>query len=306
MLDPEALFELAGTTPGLDQPVLVQALTGFIDAGGARQLARNHLMSTLPHEPLVTFDVDQLFDYRARRPPMLFLQDHWESYDDPVLAIHVLRDTAGTPFLLLDGPEPDVQWERFAAALRTLVQRLGVRLTVGLDAIPMAVPHTRPVGLTAHATRPELVAGFEPWINAVQVPASAGHLLEYRLGHAGHDAAGFAVHVPHYVSQIEYPAAAHALLDATSKISGLLLPTEELRLAAERVRTDIEAQVSQSTDVAAVVQALENQYDAFVAERGRDDLLDHGGRRLPTADELGAELERFLAQQNRGGEGSER
>ena len=306
MLDPEALFELAGTTDGLDQPVLVQALTGFIDAGGARQLARNHLMGTLPHEPLVTFDVDQLFDYRARRPPMLFLQDHWESYDDPVLAIHVLRDTAGTPFLLLDGPEPDVQWERFAAALRTLVQRLGVRLTVGLDAIPMAVPHTRPVGLTAHATRPELVAGFEPWINAVQVPASAGHLLEYRLGHAGHDAAGFAVHVPHYVSQIEYPAAAQALLDATSKISGLLLPTEELRLAAERVRTDIEAQVSQSTDVAAVVQALENQYDAFVAERGRDDLLDHGGRRLPTADELGAELERFLAQQNRGGEGSER
>ncbi len=306
MLDPEALFELAGTTAGLDQPVLVQALTGFIDAGGARQLARNHLMGTLPHEPLVTFDVDQLFDYRARRPPMLFLQDHWESYDDPVLAIHVLRDTAGTPFLLLDGPEPDVQWERFAAALRTLVQRLGVRLTVGLDAIPMAVPHTRPVGLTAHATRPELVAGFEPWINAVQVPASAGHLLEYRLGHAGHDAAGFAVHVPHYVSQIEYPAAAQALLDATSKISGLLLPTEELRLAAERVRTDIEAQVSQSTDVAAVVQALENQYDAFVAERGRDDLLDHGGRRLPTADELGAELERFLAQQNRGGEGSER
>lgn len=306
MLDPEALFELADRTAGLDQPVLVQALTGFIDAGGARQLARNHLLSMLPHEPLVTFDVDQLFDYRARRPPMLFLQDHWESYDDPVLAIHVLRDTAGTPFLLLDGPEPDVQWERFAAALRTLVQRLGVRLTVGLDAIPMAVPHTRPVGLTAHATRPELVAGFEPWINAVQVPASAGHLLEYRLGHAGHDAAGFAVHVPHYVSQIEYPAAAQALLDATSKISGLLLPTEELRLAAERVRTDIEAQVSQSTDVAAVVQALENQYDAFVAERGRDDLLDHGGRRLPTADELGAELERFLAQQNRGGEGSER
>lgn len=306
MLDPEALFELAGTAPELDQPVLVQALTGFIDAGGARQLARNHLMGTLPHEPLVTFDVDQLFDYRARRPPMLFLRDHWESFDDPVLAIHVLRDTAGTPFLLLDGAEPDVQWERFAAALRTLVQRLGVRLTVGLDAIPMAVPHTRPVGVTAHASRPELVAGFEPWVNAVQVPASAGHLLEYRLGRAGHDAAGFAVHVPHYVAQIEYPAAAQALLDATSKISGLLLPTEELRLAAERVRTDIEAQVSQSTEVTSVVQALENQYDAFVADRGREDLLGNGGSRLPTADELGAELERFLAQRSRGGEGSER
>ena len=305
MLDPEALYELAGTTAELDRPVLVQALTGFIDAGGARQLARNHLMNTLAHELLVTFDVDQLFDYRARRPPMLFLRDRWDSYEDPVLAIHVLRDGAGTPFLLLDGPEPDVQWERFATALRTLVARLGVRLTVGLDAIPMAVPHTRPVGVTAHATRPDLVNDFTPWINAVQVPASAGHLLEYRLGQAGHDAAGFAVHVPHYVAQIEYPAAAQALLDATAKVSGLLLPTEELRLAAERVRTDIEEQVSASTDVTSVVAALETQYDAFVADR-REDLLGEGERRLPTADELGAELERFLAQQSRGGEGSER
>lgn len=302
MLDPDGLYELGDALPELDRPVLVQALTGFIDAGGARHLARNALMGTLPNELLVSFDVDQLFDYRARRPPMLFLRDHWESYDDPVLAIRLLRDTAGTPFLLLDGPEPDVQWERFTAAVRSLVQRLGVRLTVGLNAIPMAVPHTRPIGVTAHATRPELVVGHEPWVNAVQVPASAGHLLEYRLGQAGHDAVGFAVHVPHYVAQMEYPAAAVALLDATARATGLTLPSEDLRTASERVRADIEEQVAQSTDVAAVVAALESQYDAFVADRGRDGLLADGVTKLPTADELGAELERFLAQRARGGE----
>lgn len=306
MLDPEGLYELAGPVPELDKPVLLQALSGFIDAGAGRQLVRNHLMSTLPHEQLVTFDVDQLFDYRARRPAMLFLKDHWESYDDPVLALHVLRDEAGTPFLLLDGPEPDVQWERFSAALRTLVERLGVRLTVGLTAIPMAVPHSRPVGVTAHATRPELVAGREPWVNAVQVPASAGHLLEYRLGQAGHDAVGFAVHVPHYVAQMEYPAAAAMLLEAVAETSGLHLPSAELRAGAERVAADITEQVGQSEEVAAVVHALEEQYDAFVADRGRENLLADGGSRLPTADELGAELERFLAQQTRGGESPER
>ncbi len=306
MLDPEGLYELGGPLPKLDGPVLVQALAGFIDAGAGRQLVRNHLMNTLPHEQLVTFDVDQLFDYRARRPGMLFLQDHWESYDEPVLALHLLRDASGAPFLLLDGPEPDVQWERFMAALRTLVLRLGVRLTVGLNAIPMAVPHTRPVGITAHATKPELVAGREPWVNAVQVPASAGHLLEYRLGQAGHDAVGFAVHVPHYVAQMEYPAAAAALLDAVAETSGLQLPSGELRGAADRVAAEIAEQVGQSDEVAAVVRALEEQYDAFVADRGRDNLLADGDSRLPTADELGAELERFLAQRTRGGESPER
>jgi len=306
VLDPEGLYELGGPLPKLDGPVLVQALAGFLDAGAGRQLVRNHLMNTLPHEQLVTFDVDQLFDYRARRPGMLFLQDHWESYDEPVLALHLLRDASGAPFLLLDGPEPDVQWERFMAALRTLVLRLGVRLTVGLNAIPMAVPHTRPVGITAHATKPELVAGREPWVNAVQVPASAGHLLEYRLGQAGHDAVGFAVHVPHYVAQMEYPAAAAALLDAVAETSGLQLPSGELRGAADRVAAEIAEQVGQSDEVAAVVRALEEQYDAFVADRGRDNLLADGDSRLPTADELGAELERFLAQRTRGGESPER
>jgi len=306
VLDPEGLYELGGPLPDLDQPVLVHAMTGFIDAGAGRELARNTLMGTLGHEPLVTFDVDQLFDYRARRPPMLFLQDHWESYADPVLALHVLHDRAGTPFLLLDGPEPDVQWERFTVAVRSLVRRLGVRLTVGVNAIPMAVPHTRPSGITAHATRSELVTDYEPWINAVQVPASAGHLLEYRLGQAGHDAVGFAVHVPHYVAQMEYPAAAEALLEATARVSGLQLPTEDLRAAAERVRSEIDAQVEQSSEVASVVAALESQYDAFVADRGRDNLLADGAAKLPTADELGAELERFLAERARGGEAPER
>jgi hypothetical protein len=182
------------------------------------------------------------------------------------------------------------------------VDRFGVRLTVGFNAIPMAVPHTRPIGLTAHATRKELVAGYEPWVNTVQVPASAGHLLEYRLGRAGHDAMGFAVHVPHYVSQMDYPGAAEVLLDAVARAGALVLPTDTLREAARATRADIDEQVSQSAEVAAVVEGLENQYDAFVGARGRGLLADEDAA-LPTADELGAELERFLAEQGRKGEG---
>ena len=95
-------------------------------------------------------------------------------------------------------------------AVRMVVDRLGIRLTIGLNAIPMGVPHTRPTGVIAHGSRKELVAGYEPWVSSVQVPGTAGHLIEYRLGQAGYDAVGFAVHVPHYVSQADYPAARSA------------------------------------------------------------------------------------------------
>lgn len=295
-LDPAELFELDPDRPELGRPVLVQALDGFIDAGGAKRLAREHLLGTYPSQVVATFDVDQLLDYRARRPAMLFVEDHWESYDDPLLAVHLLHDAAGTAFLLLAGPEPDVQWERFTEAVRLLIDRLGVRLTVGLNAIPMGVPHTRPTGVIAHASRKELIPGYAPWVNAVQVPGTAGHLLEYRLGTAGYDAVGFAVHVPHYVAQAEYPAAAAALLTEVGKVSGLSLPLDALEEAAGTTRRAIDEQVSASPEVAAVVTALENQYDAFVAGQGSRLLL--GDAQLPTADELGAELERFLAEQS--------
>ena len=303
VLDPATLFQLAPDAPLLDRPVLVHALSGFVDAGGATRLARQHLLGRLESRVVATFDVDQLHDYRARRPPMLFVEDHWESYDDPKLVVHLVTDAVGVPFLLLDGPEPDVQWERFVAAVGLLVAQFGVRLTVGLNSIPMAVPHTRPIGVTAHASRRELIPDNRPWINTVQVPASAGHLIEYRLGRAGHDTAGFAVHVPQYVAAMDYPAAAVALIDAVAGLAGLVLPTDELAVAATETRSSIDEQVGASDEVTAVVKGLEQQYDLYVHNRDNDLLSSPDGTladaELPSADELGAELERFLAEQVR-------
>jgi len=286
----------------VDSLSLVLALDGFLDAGSAGALACRHLVAqgAVGGGVIVaTFDVDQLHDYRARRPPMLFVEDHWETYADPSLTVKALRDDAGTPFLLLTGPEPDVQWERFALAVRHVVERLGVRMTIGLNAIPMAVPHTRPVGVIAHGSDPDLVKGFDPWVATVQVPGAAAHLVEFRLGQAGIPAVGFAVHVPHYVAQAAYPAAAEALLHAVERVSGLTFTTAALTEAAAETRRLIDEQVGDSAEVHAVVAALEESYDAFVAGRGG---LLPDGRPLPTAEELGAELERFLAEQPRPGD----
>jgi hypothetical protein len=298
VLDPHALYELADDLPALDSPVLIQALTGFVDAGGAIQLSREQLMEQLDGQLLATFDLDQLLDYRSRRPPMIFVEDHWESYEEPSLALHLLRDQLGTPFLLLAGPEPDLQWERFITAVTGLIERFGVRLTVGLNAIPMAVPHTRPVSVTAHATDQRLLGDRESWLQRVQVPASVGNLLEFRLGQDGHDAMGSAAHVPHYLAQTTYPAAAELLLDSVSSSTGLALPTGELRDAAEMVREEVDKQVAEDEQATRLVASLEQQYDAFLRGRQGNLLADSTGP-LPTAEELGAELERFLAERSK-------
>jgi hypothetical protein len=294
--DPAELYVLRPDLPALDAPVLVQALDGFVDAGGGKRLAREHLLATHGGEVLASFDVDALLDYRARRPVMTFAEDHWADYDTPRLALHLAHDAEGTPFLVLSGPEPDVHWELFLSAVRQLVDRFGVRLTVGLNSIPMAVPHTRPLGIIAHASRPEMVAGHEKWVGTVQVPASAGHLLEYRLGQAGKDAAGFAVAVPHYLADTAYAPAALALLTSVAGLSGLSFDTAALEQSARDVREQVDAQVAGSEEVLAVVTALEGQYDAYRSGASRSLLAEMGGG-LPTADELGDEFERFLADQ---------
>ncbi|RKS77551.1 putative ATP-grasp superfamily ATP-dependent carboligase [Motilibacter peucedani] len=295
MLDPQSLVTLEPGLPDLGTPVLVSALEGFVDAGSALRLVREHLVSTSEPRLVASFDADQLVDYRARRPLLRFDRDHWASLALPRIDVHALTDRSGQAYLLMTGPEPDVQWQRFAAAVELLVRELRVRLVVGLDAVPLAVPHTRPLGLTAHASRPELVAGHQAWFDEALVPGSVGHAVEYLLARAGHDTAGFAVHVPQYLAQAEYPQAALRLVEALGEAPGLSLDVEALEVAAQVVAVKVQSEASESAEIGEMIAGLEQQYDAFVAARADSALLAEG--RLPSADELGSEFERFLAEQ---------
>jgi hypothetical protein len=299
--DPGDLYQVSPQAPELESDlVMLHYLDGFVDAGGAGRLVASHLLGTIEHTEVARFDIDSLIDYRSRRPPMIFARDHWESVEAPELVLHLLHDADGRPFLLLDGPEPDRDWEAFTAAVIRLCTDLGVRLAAGFHGIPMGVPHTRPLGLTSHATRTELVGDAHPLADRLQVPGSASALLELRMGEAGRDALGFAVHVPHYLAHATYPSAAVTLLGALSLATGLNLPDQALREAAELTDAEIARQVSGSEEVAEVVRSLEAQYDAFHSEH--QDLLAASGETMPSGEELAEQFERFLAEQQNGGE----
>jgi predicted ATP-grasp superfamily ATP-dependent carboligase len=294
--DRRDLYEVDTAAAQLDGAPLLWYFDGFIDAGAAGRLVAEHLLENLDHKVVATFDVDRLIDYRSRRPVMTFARDHWEKYDALELVVHLVNDAAGTPFLLLTGPEPDHEWDRFTAAVADVSDRLGAGLAVGFHGIPLGVPHTRPLGVTAHATRPELVEGDRPLPSQLQVPGSVSALLELRFGEAGRDAAGFAVHIPHYLAQAAYPAGAVRLLKAVTGLTGLSVPDDALREAARRTDAEIDRQVEASSEVTEVVQALEQQYDAAVEADPQEGLLVDP-ENMPTAEELGEQFERFLAEQ---------
>ncbi|KRB76504.1 proteasome protein [Nocardioides sp. Root190] len=280
---------------------MVVALEGFLDAGNAGAHACQHLARTGASSAdgggvvVATFDVDQLHDYRARRPPMTFARDHYEGYEAPRLVVRLLHDTGGSPYLLLHGAEPDIRWEAFCRSVLEVVQRFGVSVVVSIGSVPMAVPHTRPIAITHHANNPELLTGTSPWRGELRVPSSAQALLEVRLGDWGHDAQGFVAHVPHYLAQLDFPRASQALLEQVELAARLTIDLSELGVVAEEREGEIARYLSANDEVQDVVTALEQQYDTFARAEADGSSLLAEDEPLPTGEEIGQQFEQFLA-----------
>ena len=298
MAERERLVHIVDDVPELDGTTalpMVLALDGFLDAGNAAARAVQHLVDLSEGPVVATFDVDQLHDYRARRPPMSFVRDHYAAYDAPRLVVRLLRDAGGTPYLLLHGPEPDNRWEAFCRAVHEVVERLGVTRVVGIGSVPMAVPHTRPIALTPHANDPALLTSESPWRGELRIPSSVQALLEIRLGEWGHEAMGFVAHVPHYLAQLDYPLASAALLEQVEIAARLTIDLSGLRAEAEDKEAEIAAHLEANQEVADVVAALERQYDAFERAEESGSSLLAADQPLPTGEEIGRQFEQFLA-----------
>lgn len=290
-------YRLQPGSPELTAPVMVHGLTGFMDAGGASRIAIEHLLDSCEHSRVATFDIDALFDFRARRPRTIFKSDHYESIAMPELALDAAVDAHGESFLVLHGVEPDTAWGAVSDSVLRLVEQFAVRRVVGMHAIPWPAPHTRPVNVTVHGNDHTLTMGSRPWVGSIEVPGSLAALLELRLGEKGHQAMGFAAHIPHYLVQTEFPRGALVLLQSLCTATGLAIPLDDLRAAAEDSDADISIQIATNPENLEAVTTLEEQYDALMAGRADEHEPDSG---IATDTDIAAQVEAFLADLERG------
>lgn len=303
MSDPGEIYQITADTVDIpDGLPLVAGLTGFADAGAAVSQLGRYLLDTLENDVIATFDADLLLDYRARRPIISFNQDHLTDYRPAELTLRLVHDELHQPFLLLTGFEPDFRWDQFTAAVLQLIDRFQVASTTWVHSIGMPVPHTRSIGVTVSGNRRELIDALSVWKPHTQVPANALHLVEYRLQQLGLPTAGFVLLIPHYLTDTEYPAAAIAALESISAATGLIFPTDRLRQETRDFIAKIDEQVDANPELARLVATLEERHDAYMEDSPiRSPLMDEDGS-LPNADEIAAELEKFLATRRHGRE----
>jgi hypothetical protein len=285
-------YTLHGPLPELDAPVLVVMLTGWIDASGAAAAAMTTLQEESAARPLATFDGDVFIDYRARRPTME-LRDGVNTrlvWSDIELSLG--RDSKGHDVVTLSGPEPDSQWRRFADVVSTLAIDLGVTKMVALGAYPFAAPHTRDPRLSTSSPSADVVSGVSYLKNSIDVPAGMGAVLEHAFVDKGVPALGIWAQVPHYVSAMSYPAATLALLDGLREVTDIQIDVSAIRKETIIQRQRLDQLVSGNDEHRSMVDQLEALYDS----QQESGLL--GSADIPTGDELAAEFEQFLRDQD--------
>jgi hypothetical protein len=275
-------------TPDLDHPVLVIALDGWMDAGFGAAAALATITPGLDRATIAEFDTDELLDHRARRPTMRIDDGIVSRLTWPVTELWATTDQEGNDVLLLSGAEPDHRWRAFSAAVADLALELDVRLVTSIGAYPAPAPHTRGTRVVSTATNPDLArqVGFLP--GRVEVPAGVSTAIEQRCAEVGLPTIGLWAQVPHYAAAMPYPAASLALLESLARVARVTFGTADLADEARATRARLDELVSNSPEHLELVRQLEIQVDA----------IDREGIEAVSGDELAAELERFLREQD--------
>ncbi|GMU78959.1 MAG: hypothetical protein AMXMBFR46_17520 [Acidimicrobiia bacterium] len=267
------------TWPELRDPVMVVALSGWVDAGMAGSTAASILREQMgAGRCFARLDLADLVDLQQTRPEVEIVDGVTRRISWPV--IECVAGSVGRDVVLVTGPEPSLRWPAVIASLVEMAHRLGVTAAFGLGAMPAMATHRQPIPVLATATGDELAdrAGALR-TDYVGVTGMQTALL-VALGEAGIPALGLWAQVPHYVAGSPSPPATRAVLVRLADLGGVTVDLGELDAEVERYAAKVEEGLADRPDVAELVQAIEAEHPS-----------------IPTGDELVSEIERFLRSQ---------
>ncbi len=270
----------------MERPFLVVHLAGWTDAGAAGQTAMSFLGARWNAHTIGQFDSDELIDYRARRPIVRLASGTIEAVTWSEIELSLgstvdgLRDA-----LLLGGPEPDFRWHAFADRVTKLCLELGVTEVFGLGAFPAPSLHTDPVAVVSTSADPDLAGRLETVPAIIELAAGIQSVLEERLHQAGIPTTGLWARVPPYLAGGSHPPAALALIRTLERLTGVAIDATELEAASKEHIEQVEQAIRERPQIAEFVEQIRS-----MVEQGAE-------QRLPSGEEIAAELERFLSQE---------
>jgi proteasome assembly chaperone (PAC2) family protein len=293
--DPLIMFE---EPDGLRQPILIMAFSGWNDAAESATTAARFLGQVWPSRPLASIDSEEFYHFGLSRPYVRFKSESsnereivWPSTDFSVSRIPSIDRDLIVGVVI----EPHLKWRTYCGAVLELARRSQASLLLTLGALLAEVPHTRPVRLSGSAPDPELAAvlGIRP--SRYEGPTGIVGVLNTLCREEGVPTASLWANVPHYVSGVENPKAALALVRRVLSLLGTEADLSELVEATRQFEGNLNEVVGQNAKIAEYVKALEGKQPEDEEAAGP---VPGAGDELPPSADLVAEIEQFLRQQH--------
>jgi hypothetical protein len=271
----------------LRSPVMVIALTGLFDIGGAASTALDRFAPAEASVTVAEIDPDPFYDFTQERPQVEIDDVEMRVIRWPENRFDVVRGRGGRDLVVLVGAEPHLYWRTYSACVRMVVDALACEAVVTVGSGAEAVPHTRAPMVTASTTDSDLARRLGIGQPTYQgVTGMAGVLLA-DLGAAGVPSVSLRVGVPHYLLNAEHPQAVAALGTHLAHVLNVPAPVDDGELAAEiqRWRGLHDEVVANDAQLQLYVRMLETEHDRR-AEAS-----------IPSADDIGAQFEQYLREQ---------
>lgn len=272
--------------PQLNRPVLLVAFRGLFDAAQAATDAVGWLRDRSPAQKVAAIDPEEFFNFQETRPQVRIDPTGERVIDWPANDIWAVHPEAGRDLLLLSGEEPHLRWGSFADRLLDVVRQTGTEMVVTVGSMVAMVPHTRPFAVTGSAAHPELARRLGLGRPSYEGPTGVVGVIHDRFDRSGIPVISLRVSIPHYVPGPPNPKATRALLRRLQQTLGATTGYEDLDPAVTEWVTRVDQAVSSDEDSRDYVRRLERQ-------------VDSDEDRLPSGDDLAAELEAFLRDQRR-------
>ncbi len=271
----------------LRNPVMLVALRGLFDIGGVATSALDWMLKERDYTVVADIDPDPFFDFTQERPEVYFDEDGDRQVRWPENEFTVIRYPEGArDMVVVNGVEPHVSWGVFTQSVVEVARGLGCNLVVSLGAAAEQVPHTRVPFVVGSTTNTDLAARLGLSRPQYQGPTGVAGVLLDALDQASIPSVSLRVGVPHYLMHAQHPKSAAALLQHLQHVLGI--PTDHANLQNEISRWQElhDAAVEGDPQASAYVHMLERRHDQLVEQN------------MPSGDDLAAELEEFLRNQN--------
>jgi len=288
--------------PTLRNPTFLSAFTGWNDAADAASSAVRHLIDGWSATPLAEINPEPYTDFATIRPHVRLGDAGERKIMWPTVTLWHVNGAGGDMILSL-GPEPSLQWKRFAGDMVAIAEHFNAKMYLTLGALLADVAHRRPVQLIGTSTDTELIERFNLRKSRYKGPTGIIGVLHDVFAKAAMPSASLWAAVPAYASQVPSPKASLALMRRSCEMIGTPAPVGAVMHLIERYEEQVNSLVNEDDDLVEYVERLENATDSgmILSDEVNDDQLQLDfGNETPESDVSGLvdEVERFLREQN--------